>query len=108
MKGRVLTPGRLVTNCLVQHGAYLEVPNPLGCQLVPGVIKQIQRRLVLIKRAETNKMTQSTKKEPEEGPLFYFTYFNHKTKDSMGLTLYYPSVQWPDLSGVSSIGDMAR
>ena len=27
---------RLGTHCLVQFGAYLAVPNPLGGQLVPG------------------------------------------------------------------------
>ena len=54
VKGRVLTPGRSLKHCHWQYKAYLEVPNPLGCQLVPGVIKKIQRRLVLIKRAETN------------------------------------------------------
>ena len=42
VKGRVQTPGRLVTHCLVQLRDYLG-------QLVPGVNKRIQRNLVLIK-----------------------------------------------------------
>ena len=37
-KGGVLTQERLVTHCLGQSGAYLAVLNPLGGQLVPGVI----------------------------------------------------------------------
>ena len=39
VKGRVLKLGKLVTQCLVQFGAYLAVPNPLVGQLVPGVTK---------------------------------------------------------------------
>ena len=37
--------GMLMTHCLVQFGAFLAVPNPLGGQLVPGVNK---RNTVLI------------------------------------------------------------
>ena len=39
VKGSILTSGRLVTHCLLQFGAFLAIPNPLGGQLVPGVNK---------------------------------------------------------------------
>ena len=35
VKERVLTSGWLVTHCLLQFGAFLAIPNPLGGQLVP-------------------------------------------------------------------------
>jgi hypothetical protein len=37
VKGRVLTPRRLLNYCLWQFKAYLSVPNPLGGQLIKGV-----------------------------------------------------------------------
>ena len=39
--------GRLMTHCLVQFGAFLAVPNPLGGQLVPELTKEIQVLLLV-------------------------------------------------------------
>ena len=78
MKGRVLSPGRLVTLCLVQFGAYIAILNPLGGQLVTGVNK---RKLVHIMGVNTNLITLSTNKK-HEGCIIYlhFTYYNHKKR----------------------------
>ena len=44
----------LVRHCLVQFEDYLEVPNPLGDQLVLGVTKILQRKLDLTKGVKTD------------------------------------------------------